>query len=308
MRLAFLGTPDFAATTLAALIAAGHEVVCVYTQPPRPAGRGQKLVASPVADLATSHGIAVRTPASLRDPVEHEAFRALALDVAVVAAYGLILPAAILDAPRHGCLNVHGSLLPRWRGAAPIQRAIMAGDTQTGVAIMQMERGLDTGPTLLVEAVPITATTTGGSLTDELAALGARLMVSALGQLLTLAPIPQPSEGVTYAEKITATDRRLDWTKPAAVLERQIRAMAPRPGVQIELNGEAIRVLAADVVAGAGRPGSVLDRDFTIATGDGALRPRMLQRPGRGVVEARAFLNGVAVTPGMIIDGSPGGN
>ncbi|MDX2103263.1 MAG: methionyl-tRNA formyltransferase [Alphaproteobacteria bacterium] len=306
MRLAFLGTPDFAAATLAALIAAGHEIAAVYSQPPRPSGRGQRLVPTPTMALAEHHGLPVRTPISLRDPTEQAAFASLDLDVAVVAAYGLILPLPILNAPRRGCLNVHGSLLPRWRGAAPIQRALMAGDAETGVTIMQMDKGLDTGAMLLAEAVPITSAATGGSLHDDLAALGARLMVQALATLDTLTPTPQPTEGVTYADKLGPADRVLVWERDAEVLARQVRAMAPRPGVQVVLAGEVMRVLAATAeplparVPASATPGTVLDTQLGILTGNGVLRLERLQRPGRSPVDRQSLLNGCSIPAGTV--------
>ncbi|HUN48160.1 MAG TPA: methionyl-tRNA formyltransferase [Stellaceae bacterium] len=299
LRLAFMGTPDFAVPILAALRAAGHQVVCVYSQPPRPAGRGHKEQVSPVQRAAEAAGIEVRTPAKLTAE-EVERFRALDLDAAVVAAYGLILPKGVLAAPRLGCLNVHASLLPRWRGAAPIQRAILAGDTETGVTIMQVEEGLDAGPMLLRETVPITAETTAGSLHDALAELGARLIVPALeGRAAgTLAAEPQPAEGVTYARKLGRDEGRLDWSRSAAQLARAIRALNPAPGTWFEHAGERIKVLAAEAVDGAGEPGTVLDDALTIACGVGALRLTRLQRAGRAPMEAAALLRGYALPAG----------
>jgi len=299
LRLAFMGTPDFAVPILAALRAAGHQVVCVYSQPPRPAGRGHKEQVSPVQRAAEAAGIEVRTPAKLT-AAEVERFRALNLDAAVVAAYGLILPKGVLAAPRLGCLNVHASLLPRWRGAAPIQRAILAGDTETGVTIMQVEEGLDAGPMLLRETVPITAETTAGSLHDALAELGARLIVPALeGRAAgTLAAEPQPAEGVTYARKLGRDEGRLDWSRSAAQLARAIRALNPAPGTWFEHAGERIKVLAAAAVDGAGEPGTVLDDALTIACGVGALRLTRLQRAGRAPMEAAALLRGYALPAG----------
>src|SRR5579862_9630325 len=262
LDLVFMGTPEFAATILAALIAAGHRIRAVYTQPPRPAGRGHRLQPSPVQELAEQHGLAVRCPATLRSPEVQQEFAALAADAAVVAAYGLILPKPVLEAPRLGCLNVHASLLPRWRGAAPIQRAILAGDRETGVTIMQMDEGLDTGPMLLSELVSIGPQTTATALHDQLATVGARLIVRALrglgdGALLAR---PQPAEGATYAKKLAREEGRIDWSQPAADLERRVRALNPAPGVWIERGGERIKVLAASVVEGstAAPPGTVL--------------------------------------------------
>jgi methionyl-tRNA formyltransferase len=300
LRLAFMGTPDFAVPILQALISAGHDVVAVYTQPPRPAGRGHREQPSPVQRAAEAAGIPVHAPAKL-DAAEQEKFRALGLDAAVVAAYGLILPKPVLEAPRLGCLNVHASLLPRWRGAAPIQRAILAGDKETGVTIMQMDEGLDTGPILLAESVPIGRETTAASLHDALSVLGARLIVRALSARAegTLVPRPQPLDGVTYAKKLSRDEGRLDWSKPAVELERAVRALNPVPGVWFERAGERIKVLAAAVVdRRSGSPGTVLDGALTVACGAGALRLTKLQRAGRAAVDAEAFLRGYALPPG----------
>lgn len=303
MNLVFMGTPEFAVPALDALIASGHTVLAVYTQPPRPAGRGHKQQASPVQRAAEAHGLAVRAPKSLRDAAVQEEFRALRADLAVVAAYGLILPRAILDAPLRGCLNIHASLLPRWRGAAPIQRAIEAGDTETGITIMVMDEGLDTGPMLLKESVPIGPETTAGVLHDALAALGARLIVHALAGLESgaLVPVPQPAEGVTYAKKVEKGETRLVWRQPAALLERRIRAFSPVPGAWFEANGERIRVLRATAEPRArdAAPGTVLDAAPTIACGEGALRPLELQRAGKAPLAADAFLRGFPLPPGM---------
>jgi methionyl-tRNA formyltransferase len=295
LRLAFMGTPDFSVSILDALVAAGHEVVCVYSQPPRPAGRGQQLQASPVHRRAEALGIEVRTPKSLRKPDEQAEFAALNLDCAIVAAYGLILPQAILDAPRLGCVNVHASLLPRWRGAAPIQRSILAGDAETGVTIMQMDAGLDTGAMLLKDALPITARMNAADLHDALAAMGARLMVQALPGIAdgSLPPVPQPAEGVTYAAKLSKDEGRLDLTRPAPELDRQVRGLTPWPGTWIDLaNGEKLKVLEAQAVDGAGEPGTLLDAGPTLACGEGALRLIRVQRPGKGPVDGAAFLRG----------------
>ncbi|NQW09602.1 MAG: methionyl-tRNA formyltransferase [Alphaproteobacteria bacterium] len=306
MRLAFLGSPDFAVPTLRALIDAGHRIVCVYAQPPRPAGRGQKPRPTPVQAAAAAAGIPVRTPTTLRDPDEQAAFAALDLDAAVVVAYGLILPPAILSAPRLGCLNVHASLLPRWRGAAPIQRAILAGDTETGVTIMQMDTGLDTGPTLLRRSLPITPETTGQSLHDALSELGAELIAPALAGLAdgSVTPTPQSDDGVTYAKKLDRDEGRLDFTGPADALIRQIRAFDPWPGAFFEYQGTRIKVLAAqwlDLGPIANRPGTVLDDALTIACGHGALRPIRVQRPGKGPMDTGAFLRGFALPPGTAL-------
>ncbi len=305
MNIVFMGTPEFSVPALDALVAAGHRVLAVYTQPPRPAGRGQKEQPSPVQRAAERHGIPVRAPKSLRDAAAQAEFRALGADLAVVAAYGLILPKAILDAPLRGCLNIHASLLPRWRGAAPIQRAIEAGDAESGITIMVMEEGLDTGPMLLKESVPIGSETTAAALHDALAALGARLIVPALAGLESgaLLPVPQPAEGVTYARKIAKEEARLDWRAPAAQLERRIRAFNPFPGAWFEARGERIRVLAAraEPAARDAAPGTVLDADLAVACGDGTLRPALLQRAGKAPVAADAFLRGFPLPPGTIV-------
>jgi methionyl-tRNA formyltransferase len=303
LRLAFMGTPDFAVPSLAALLDAGHDIACVYCQPPRPTGRGHQVKPSPVQDFAVSRGLMVRHPTGLRDPAVQAEFAALALDAAVVAAYGLILPPAILAAPRLGCINVHASLLPRWRGAAPIQRAILAGDAESGVTIMQMAAGLDTGPTLLVGAVPLDGATTATTLHETLAALGARLVVLALAGLAAgeIVAVPQPEAGVTYAAKLTREEARIDWRRPAAELERAVRALNPWPGPWFELGGERIKLLAAELTAGAAAPGTILDADFSIACGEGALRPLALQRPGRAPAETGAFLRGFSIAPGTVL-------
>jgi methionyl-tRNA formyltransferase len=300
LRLAFLGSAPFSLPTLAALLGAGHEVTAVYTQPPRPAGRGYQLTRSPVDVYADGRGLPVRTPASLRDADEQRRFAELDLDAAVVAAYGLILPTPILAAPRLGCLNVHASLLPRWRGAAPIERAILAGDDETGVTIMQVDAGLDTGPILLAARVPIGSETTAAALHHALADLGAGLMLRALAGLAagTLRSTRQSEDGATYAEKIARDEGRLDWFRPAAELQRAVRALNPRPGVWFERAGERIKVLAAEVVDYRGMPGRVLDDRLTIACAEGALRPRLLQRPGRAPTETEAFLRGYPLPPG----------
>jgi len=300
MRIVFMGTPDFAVPTLGALIAAGHEVMAVYSQPPRPAGRGKKLQPSPVHLAAEAAGIAVLTPVSLKGEAEQAVFAAHHADVAVVAAYGLILPPAVLAAPRHGCLNVHGSILPRWRGAAPVQRAILAGDAETGVTIMQMERGLDTGAMLSVVRTPVDGKT-AGDLTTELATAGAQAMVAVLADLAGHPPVAQPEDGVTYAAKIDKAESRLDFARSAIELERCVRAFAPAPGAFFELDGERYRVLAADVVDGTGEPGTVLDDALTVACGTGAVRPTLLQRAGRPAMDAAALLRGRAIPVGTRI-------
>jgi methionyl-tRNA formyltransferase len=302
LDLVFMGTPEFAATILAGLIAAGHRIRAVYTQPPRPAGRGHRPQPSPVQLLAEQHGLPVRCPASLRDPAAQAEFAAFGADMAVVAAYGLILPPAVLAAPRYGCLNVHASLLPRWRGAAPIQRAILAGDREIGITIMRMDEGLDTGPILLQQAVPILPDTTAGELTEQLAALGARLMLEALDGVAEgrLAPRPQPKDGVTYATKLDRTEARLDWRRSADKLERQVCAFDPWPGAWFEGGGERIRVLraAAEPTTVNVPPGTVLDDRLAVACGAGVLRPLRLQRPGRGPLDAAAFLRGFPIPAG----------
>jgi methionyl-tRNA formyltransferase len=295
-RLAFMGTPDFAVAILDALIAAGHDIAAVYSQPPRQAGRGHRVVPSPVQQRAEEAGLLVRHPARL-GPAEAAEFEALNLDVAVVAAYGLILPKAVLAAPRFGCINVHASLLPRWRGAAPIERAILAGDTESGVTIMQMEAGLDTGPMLLREAVAIGPRATASSLHDELAALGARSIVEALDLIERLTPQPQPSDGFTYAKKISREEGRIDWRKPAIEIERQVRAL----DAWFEAKGERIKLLAAELAPSHGAAGTVLDAAPTIACGTGALRLATLQRPGRAPLDGAAFLRGFALPPGTVL-------
>ncbi|HTZ35574.1 MAG TPA: methionyl-tRNA formyltransferase [Stellaceae bacterium] len=305
LDLVFMGTPDFAATILAALIGAGHRIVCAYAQPPRPAGRGHRLQPSPVQALAEARGIAVRCPTSLRDPAVQADFAALDADAAVVAAYGLILPRAILGAPRLGCINVHASLLPRWRGAAPVQRAILAGDAQSGVTIMQMDEGLDTGPMLLQRALPIGPATTAGTLTASLAALGGELVVAALDGLAAgvLTATPQPDAGVTYAKKLSRDEARLDWRRRAAELERQVRGFDPWPGAYFLVGEERLRVLAAAVEPGAAGapPGRVLDDRLAIACGAGVLRPTRLQRPGRAAMDAAALLRGFPIREGTLL-------
>jgi methionyl-tRNA formyltransferase len=300
MRVVFMGTPPFAARALAALAEAGHAIACVYTQPPRPAGRGQRAARSAVHDLAEARGYPVRTPPRLREPAEQAAFAALGADVAVVVAYGLILPPPLLAAPRHGCLNIHASLLPRWRGAAPIQRAILAGDTETGVTIMRMDAGLDTGPMLLAARVAIDAATDAGALHDRLAALGASLIVTALDRLAagTLVETRQEESGATYAAKIAKEEGRLDWSQPAEALERRVRAFSPSPGAFFDLDGERVRLLAARVETGTGTAGSTLDDRLAIACGAGVLRPTLLQRAGRAALDTAAFLRGRPVPAG----------
>ena len=300
LRLAFMGTPDFAVPALRALHAAGHEVAAVYSQPPRPAGRGNRLTPSPVHAAAELLGLPVRTPAGLRRNEDDQgAFAALGLDAAVVAAYGLILPRPMLDAPRRGCLNIHASLLPRWRGAGPIQAAVLAGDAETGVTIMQMDAGMDTGAMLLRGAVPIGPRTTAAELHGALSNLGAELVLRALDE--DPQPVPQPDEGVTYAPKLTRDSGRLDWTRPAAALDRQVRGLTPWPGTWAMLGGEVLKVLDAAPAEGSGPPGTVLDDALLVACGSGALRLLRVQRPGRAPMDAGPLLRGFPVPPGTVL-------
>lgn len=313
LRLAFMGSPDFAVPSLHALIAAGHEVVCVYAQPPRPAGRGQKERPTPVQLAAEAAGIEVRTPKSLKDAEAQAAFRALDLDCAVVAAYGLILPVAILEAPSLGCVNVHASLLPRWRGAAPIHRAILAGDAETGVTIMQMDKGLDTGAMLSRHAIPIAADETAQGLHDKLAAVGAEAVGATLAALAngTATATPQPEEGVTYAAKLEREEGVLDFSRPAVALDRQIRAFTPWPGAFTEHDGTRIKVMAARVLTLGtlgNTPGTVLDDELTIACAEDALRLTRVQRPGKGPMDSGDFLRGFPLPPGTILGTSHAGS
>lgn len=307
LRLVFMGSPAFAVPILEALTQAGHAILHVYAQLPKPAGRGKRTAPTPVHAWAEARALPVRTPKTLKDPAEQEFFRALHADAAVVAAYGLLLPPEVLTAPRLGCLNVHASLLPRWRGAAPIERAVLAGDRETGITIMQMDEGLDTGPILLAEAVPIGERATTAELHDILAALGAMLILRALDGVAasTLRPTPQPLEGVTYARKIIPDEGRLDWRRSAADLDRQIRALNPRPGVWFEHAGERIKVLAASAepagAAACAVPGTILDNGLAVATGAGVLRLRRLQRAGKAAVEAEPFLRGYPLPRGTTL-------
>ena len=303
MRLIVMGTPDFAVPTLNALVAAGHDVCAVYTQPPRPANRGKRLTPSAVQMRAEELGLTVRTPLSLKNAEAQAEFAALKADIAVVAAYGLILPQAILDAPTHGCLNVHGSLLPRWRGAAPVQRAILAGDAETGVCIMQMEAGLDTGPVRTWLSTPISKfpIDTAGNLTEELAAIGAHLMVQVLSDLNAYPPVPQPAEGVTYATKIDKAEARIDFSKSAEFIERQVRAFNPMPGAFFEYEGERYKVLEANDKDAAGKPGIVLDEKLLIACSTGAIRPLVIQRAGKPAMPLADFLRGKTIPVGTIL-------
>ena len=304
MRIIYMGTPDFAVPALDALAAAGHDIVAVYSQPPRPAGRGKGVHPSPVHARAQEMGIEVRTPVSLKGAEEQAAFAALDADIAVVAAYGLILPRPVLDAPRHGCLNIHASLLPRWRGAAPIQRAILAGDNVTGVTIMAMEAGLDTGPMLAETHTPVDGKT-AGELTDELARSGAALVVRVLDALDDFAPAPQPEDGVTYARKIAKTEARIDFATGAAQVERQIRAFNPAPGAFFLLAGERFKILEAQVEATSGAPGTVLDEALLIGCGTGSIRPLLVQRAGKGAMAVADLLRGFPIAAGTSFDPLP---
>lgn len=297
MRIIFMGTPEFSVPILQALVDAGHDVMAAYSQPPRPAGRGKGLTVSPVQARAEALGIAIRTPPTLRDAAVQEEFVAFRADVAVVAAYGLILPRVILETPRLGCINVHASLLPRWRGAAPIQRAILAGDEETGVGIMQMEVGLDTGPVMLEDRTPI-GTKTAGALTEELSTMGARLMAKVLADLDRYPPVAQPAEGMTYAPKIDKAEARIDWDRAAEDVARQVRAFNPVPGAYLEFHGERLKLLAVDIVDAAGAAGVVIDDRLTIACGEGAVRPTLIQRAGRGMLSAVELLRGFPIPAG----------
>ena len=302
MRIIFMGTPDFAVPALVALADAGHEVVAAYTQPPRPGGRrGKELTPTPVHKEAEARGIEVRHPASLKSSEEQEAFAALDADIAVVAAYGLILPQAILDGTKLGCINIHASILPRWRGAAPIQRAILAGDAEAGVTIMQMEAGLDTGPMLKIEATPVNGKT-AGDLTDELAQMGGKLIVEVLEDLPAYPATDQPEEGVTYAKKIDKTEARIDFSQPAEQVERQIRAFSPAPGAFFEFEGERFKVWSAELDIGGGWPGQVLDDRLTIACGRGTIRPTRIQRAGKPAMDTAEMLRGKAIPAGSYLN------
>lgn len=300
MRIIFMGTPDFAVPTLRALHHAAHDIAAVYTQPPRRAGRGKKLQHSAVQREAEVLGIDVRTPTSLKSAETQAEFAALEPDVAVVAAYGMILPQAVLDIPQHGCLNVHASILPRWRGAAPIHRAVMAGDPGTGVTIMQMEAGLDTGPMLATARVPIEDKTTG-VLTDELAEIGAQLMVGTLRDLAIHIPVEQDDAQATHAPKIDKAEARIDWARPAVEIERMVRGLAPFPGAWFELDGERVKLLRAELAEGEGAAGTVLGDDFAIACGESAIRPVRLQRAGKPAMDRADFMRGHAVAAGTVL-------
>ncbi len=307
MRIAFLGTPDFAVTCLAELVASGHEIVAVYSQPPAPRGRGQDLKPSPVHAFAEGLGLPVRTPVSMKTPEEIEAFQALDLDAAVVVAFGQILVKAVLDAPQYGCFNLHASLLPRWRGAAPIQRAIMAGDPVTGVQVMRMSEGLDEGPILMSEQVVIAAGDTVATLHDKLAATGARILPVALAAIERggARETPQSEEGVTYAKKIKSAETRIDWTRPAAEVDRHIRGLSPFPGAWFEAPSEKgpvrVKALLSRVESASGAPGQALDDDLLIACGEGSVRVLKAQREGKGVQDAQTFTRGFPIAAGTVL-------
>ncbi|MFY9240153.1 MAG: methionyl-tRNA formyltransferase [Roseovarius sp.] len=298
MKVIFMGSPEFSVPVLEALVAAGHEIACVYCQPPRPAGRGKALRPTPVQARAEALGLPVRHPESLKGDAAQADFAALKADVAVVVAYGLILPQAVLDAPFHGCLNIHASLLPRWRGAAPIHRAIMAGDAETGVCIMQMEAGLDTGPVLMRSATPITATETTGALHDRLSAMGADLITEALQNLDGLGATPQPAEGVTYAAKIDKSEARVDWAWTAREVSCHIRGLSPSPGAWTEMGGARVKLLNVAETQGCGAPGEALDSALTIACGRGAVQLLRLQKAGGRAQDHAEFLRGTPVPKG----------
>jgi methionyl-tRNA formyltransferase len=298
MRIVFMGSPEFAVPSLDALVAAGHDVVAAYAQPPRPAGRGKADRKTAVYLRAEQLGIEVRTPRTLRNTDEQAAFRALDADLAIVAAYGLILPQPILEAAKGGCINVHASLLPRWRGAAPIQRAILAGDTVSGVTIMRMDEGLDTGPMLLKRELDLRGKN-AGQVTRDMAQLGAEALLAWLAGPTPAQP--QPADGVTYAAKVDKAEARIDWQRPVDEIERQVRAFAPTPGAWFEAAGERIKVIAAELSSAGGRPGEVLDTEMTIAAANGAIRPTLVQRAGRAAMSAQELLRGFALPPGTIL-------
>lgn len=307
MKLVFMGTPDFAVPTLTEIVMRGHDVLAVYTRAPKPAGRGQDLRKSPVHLAAEEFGLPVFTPKSFRDPADVEIFASLGAQAAIVVAYGLLLPKPILDAPELGCLNLHGSLLPRWRGAAPIQRAIMAGDAETGVAVMKMEEGLDTGPVAMVERVAIGPDMTAGELHDRLAVLGADLMVRALAALSrdALSFVPQAAEGVTYAAKITNEEARIDWSRPAAEVHNLVRGLSPFPGAflmaDLGKGPERVKVLRTRRSEGAGAPGTLLPGGLRVACGEGAVELLQVQRAGRGITSGEEFLRGARLVPGDVL-------
>ena len=300
LRIAFMGSPDFAVPTLERILAAGHEVACVYSQPPRPAGRGKQLTKTPVQAAAERHGLSVRTPENFRAAADRQAFADLKLDAAVVVAYGLLLPKPILDAPRLGCYNIHGSILPRWRGAAPIHRAVMAGDAITGVQVMKMDVGLDTGPVMLTATTPISEDDTTGDVHDRLAVLGADLMAEALAKL-EAGPVvlrEQSEDGVTIAPKVSPAEARIDWTKPAREVAAHIRGLSPHPGAWFELDGQRIKALHAKAEAGSGKAGEAIDENLLVACGEGAVRLTRLQRAGKGQMTAEEFQRGARIARG----------
>ncbi|WP_412551186.1 methionyl-tRNA formyltransferase [Shimia sp. MIT910701] len=299
MRILFMGTPEFSVSVLDALIDAGHEIVAVFCQPPRPAGRGKKDRPTPVQARALELGLTVHHPKSLRTDESKALIASIDADVGVVVAYGLILPQYVLDTPTHGCLNIHASLLPRWRGAAPIHRAIMAGDKETGVCIMQMDAGLDTGPVLMERALEIGAEETTAQLHDRLAALGSTAIVDTLADITTLTATPQPEAGVTYAEKIDKAESRIDWSAPAAEVDRKIRGLSPFPGAWTEIDGQRVKLLASRLAEGAGPAGTLLDDILTVACGEGAVQLLRLQRAGKGAQDADIFLRGFPLTKGQ---------
>jgi len=303
MRLAFMGTPDFAATILKRILKDGHEVACVYSQPPRPAGRGKKPRPSPVHELADKELLTVRVPKSLKSDEAQQAFEDLAVDAAVVVAYGLILPGRIIHGTQLGCYNVHASLLPRWRGAAPIQRAIMAGDAETGISIMHMDEGLDTGPVVYEKPVPITSADTAGALHDRLASAGASAMSHVLKKLGggPLEEVPQPEDGVTYANKIDKVEAEINWSRPAFEVANHIRGLSPFPGAWSLVKGERLKILNAVADQGEGAPGAVLDTDLRIACGDGAIRVLEAQRAGKAAQTVETLLRGFKIEPGTVL-------
>lgn len=296
-----MGTPEFSVPVLDALVEAGHVIAAVYCQPPRPSGRGKKERPTPVHSRAIELGLDVRHPVSLKGAAEQAEFATLNADAAVVVAYGLILPQAILDAPKYGCLNIHASLLPRWRGAAPIHRAIMSGDSESGVCIMQMEAGLDTGPVLLREATAIGEEETTAQLHDRLSAMGAALVVDALSRLADLTADPQPEAGVTYATKIDKSEARIDWSETAEEVDRKIRGLSPFPGAWCEFDGERLKLLSSRLSAGKGTAGEVLDDTLTIACGTGAIEVLTLQRAGKGAQPRDVFLRGMDIPKGTVL-------
>ncbi|WP_417275075.1 methionyl-tRNA formyltransferase [Celeribacter halophilus] len=301
MKVIFMGSPDFSVPVLDALVEAGHEIACVYCQPPRPAGRGKKERPTPVQARAEELGLPVRHPVNFKDPADVAAFEALQAEIAVVVAYGLLLPQSILDAPEHGCLNIHASLLPRWRGAAPIHRAILEGDDKTGVCIMQMEAGLDTGPVLLRQETDITAEDTTALLHDRLSEMGADAITVALDSLEQLVPEPQPDAGVTYAKKIDKAEAKIDWTRPAAEIDRQIRGLSPFPGAWAMLNGERIKFHMSRVTEGDAAPGEVIGA-FTIACGEGAVEILTAQREGKRAMPVTEILKGLDLPQGSRLE------